>query len=151
MELAGSWVATLEHNGTTERFGLDLEPNEERTVVRAFVTIPAIDLWRYSVGTASLSGTTLAIGGAELEIDSTTPRLVGTVPSGFAPLQTIELDLRRGDPLEPPPAAPGLPAPEIVWTFETGGPIWAGLTLANGVGLRRAATTGFVYCVVGER
>ena len=144
VDLAGSWVATLEHNGTTERFGLDLEPNEEGTVVRALVTIPAIEMWRYPVGTASLSGDTLQIGGAELAYDAGTPRLLGTVPSGFAPFQTIELDLRRGDPLEPPPPPTALPAPELAWTFETGGPIWAGVTIANGA-VYVGSDDGFVY------
>ncbi len=128
--LAGTWVATLSHNGTTEPFELDLSSSPNSDVVRAHISIPAMDLWRYSLGTVAVTEDYVLAGSLRLRHDPEVPRLVGTVPESFVPIHAIALDLRRAESLERPAPRPRLPMPEARWEYETGGPIWAGVCMA---------------------
>jgi len=60
----------------------------------------------------------------------TTQTLTGVIPADAAPVYNIPIEFRRGAPVEKPKQIDwqkSAPHPHILWTLETGAPVWAGL------------------------
>lgn len=146
-EFVGTWVAQLSHAGSTETFVLELTPNADGSIVRGFVSVPAIDLWRSPSGTATMAPDGLRVGSLRLRFEDDPPRLLGTVPSSLVPVHTIPLELHRGEEVVPERAAPrNIPDHRPVWTFATQAEIWAGVAAhANTVFV--GSDDGWVYAI----
>jgi eukaryotic-like serine/threonine-protein kinase len=134
-DLAGAWSGTIERDGETTPFGLELVPEADGKVLLK-ATIPSMHLAGQPFGSVPLKaeGADVTLGPFAFRYDATARTLSGVVPEGLAPVYAIPLVLRRVDRLE----AVERPAPtgalvQPLWTFDAGSALWAGPTFADGV------------------
>lgn len=128
-DLAGIWVARLEHNGQSREIALEVIPSEEGGLA-ARLTIPDLDVRSLPAGPVSVEGSQVRLGPLSLEMDSGRSVLRGVMPSALIPVHRIEVAFRKAPGLPPPgPEEPRLPSPSVRWTFQTGGPVWGGVAL----------------------
>jgi outer membrane protein assembly factor BamB len=134
-DLAGIWAGTLTHAGDSERVALHFEPGENGTMsLRA--SIPAMHAAAAPLGRAPfrVEGNDVVLGPFRFAFDRGAGTLTGTIPDALVPVHRMPIVLRRVERFDLPPRAP-FPAtvPRPVWMFDAGAPLWAGVTLADGI------------------
>ena len=134
-DLAGIWAGTLTHAGETERFALHFEPGENGTVSLA-MSVPAMHAAATPLGRVPLriEGSDVVLGPFRFAFDRGAGTLTGAIPDALVPVHQMPIVLRRVERFELPPRAP-FPAtvPRPVWMFDARAPLWAGVTLADGI------------------
>lgn len=131
-DLTGVWVARLEHNGQSSLIAMEVVRSEDGTFA-AQLTIPDLEIRSLPVGPMTVEGSQVRLGPLTLTLDSGGTTLSGVMPPALVPVHKIQAVFRRAAELPPPPPArPALPPRSPRWTFETGGPIWAGTALSGG-------------------
>ena len=130
--LAGTWVATLSHEGETRPVALTFEPIEEGDFL-VKLSSPAVHVWDVPIGKAKVEGGKVRIGQAIVfDHDPVAGTLSGTMPKVFGPVYTMPAIFRRAT-LEPAPRpAPKAPVVEPAWVFDAGAPVWADVAYADG-------------------
>ena len=133
-DLAGTWAGTLSHAGESERFALHFEPGEDGTVVLK-MSIPAMHADATPLGRARLrvEGNDVVLGPFRFAFDRAAGTLAGTIPDALVPVHPMPIVLRRVERFDLPMRASYPAAPQAAWTFDAGAPLWAGVTLADGV------------------
>ena len=134
-DLAGTWAGTLTHAGETERFALHFEPGENG-MVSLKMSIPAMHVAATPLGRAPLKveGSDVVLGPFRFAFDRAAGTLSGTIPDALVPVHRMPIVLRRIAAFDVSPRAPFPPAaPRSAWVFDAKAPLWAGVTLANGV------------------
>jgi hypothetical protein len=134
-ELLGAWSGTMTHEGESQPFTLELEPADENQVSLR-LTLPAMNMARQPVATLKreLLGNVLMLGPFTFTYDGEAQTLSGTMPAAMVPVYEIPVILQRVESVETS-ARPELAAPlaEPAWSVDTGAPLWAGATYADGV------------------
>lgn len=149
-DILGAWKADLEHNGQTERYGVEFERGDEGAVI-ARVSIPPLDVWSVPAWPVTMEGNNVQMGTTTLSYDPVAGTLAGVMAEGMVPVHRIPLTLRRVESIErPADDRPELPTRDPLWTFTTGGPIWAGVTYAAGI-VYVGSDDGIVYALDGKR
>ena len=144
--ILGAWEADLEHNGQRGRFALEFARRDDGTVI-ARISIPAIDVWSMPAWPVTMEGNEVRMGGTTLTFHAEAGRLAGVMPDDLVPVHRIPLELRRVGSIERPAEdRVTLPARQPLWTFPTGGPIWAGVTYADGI-VFTGSDDGLIYAI----
>lgn len=130
----GAWSGTLEHDGESVRFAVELEAGPDgRLTLKA--TLPELHLAHTPFVTArpELNGADLKLGSFAFHLDREAQALLGVMPEGLVPLYRIPFALHRVDSVEAP-ARPTLDArvAKPYWTARAGSALWAGPTYAAG-------------------
>lgn len=130
--LAGVWTGELERNGQTGHFALELSPTEGD--LRATLSLPDIEAWEVPMGSAVIEGNQIQVGPLALRYDAQRRVLAGTIPETIVPVHEMAVELRRVPALERP-ASTGPAVAEVtpIWTHETGSPVWAGVSVSDGI------------------
>ena len=132
-DLLGTWLGAPEHDGRQGRFGVEFFRHDDGSLIAAMY-LPDLDVWRLPAWPVKLEGNRVDMGGTGLDYDRSEPRLTGVMPAGLVPVHEIALELRPVDRIpRPEPIDPMLPEQAPLWSFDTGAPIWAGLSYADGV------------------
>jgi outer membrane protein assembly factor BamB len=131
----GAWSGTLEHDGETTPFAIELERAADGAVVLR-ATVPALHLAHVPLakGRPELDGNDLRLGAFALRLDRATQTLGGVMPEGLVPVYRIPFILQRSESVE----APGRPVLDVrvarpLWTTQVGTPLWAGPRCAGGL------------------
>ncbi len=139
-DLQGAWAGSVVFRGETTPFALELGPEEDGKVL-VQVSIPAIHLHRVALGRlpVAVTGEEVRLGSWILTCDRAGGTLRGTVPESLAPVYELPFTLHRVAALDPPQRREiSAPVAAPVWTFDAGSPLWAGLTVADGLVLAGA-------------
>jgi outer membrane protein assembly factor BamB len=131
-ELQGWWSADPVHGGESSHLALQFLEKDGRT--EAHLSLPAIGAHDINLGEVAISGD--AIDTRDLSFPLTwnaqTRTLSGRIPAEAAPVYDIPVEFRRGAPLVKPPAREWMgPRPRVLWTVDTGAPVWAGIERAS--------------------
>jgi len=87
------------------------------------------------------------MGGTTLTFDARRGTLSGIMPDALVPVHRIPLLLRRVGSIERPAAdRADLPGRDPLWTFQTGGPVWAWVPHADGT-IYAGSDDGLVYAI----
>jgi outer membrane protein assembly factor BamB len=128
--LEGWWRTDLAHNGQASEMFLHFVSAEGKPTVR--LGAPDLGAWDFPFGGVEIAGNQVRLpaAGFVLTFDAPSATLTGTVPEGLVPVYPIAVAFRR---IQPPPAPQtpewNHPVPAISWSFDAGGPMWAGLAL----------------------
>jgi eukaryotic-like serine/threonine-protein kinase len=123
--LAGTWVGEAHHAGESSRVILSLEP-DERGALRAYVSLPAIHMWRSPSGSARISSEHVAVGPLDFVYDRSTDTLTTTLPDAMVPVHRMPVVLRRAPaPVAPPRREIAAPIRQPAWVKDLGSPIWS--------------------------
>jgi outer membrane protein assembly factor BamB len=144
---AGLWSGPIAHNGQESVFAIRLEDRGDDSLA-AYVSMPAMGAYDVFVGVGLHDGSAVRIGGWSGRLDPA-GTFTGTVPSALLPAYEVSFQMRRVDEL---------PGPELevadallvdpVWIAELAEPVWAGITVAEG--LVFAATDGGMVAAMPE-
>jgi outer membrane protein assembly factor BamB len=132
-KLSGTWTGTLSHDGETRLIGLRLETTEAGRLAVTFSN-PAIDVWDYPIGEATIEADGIRIGRTfVLAYDSTADALAGTIPAALVPVYKMAVTFRRGtlERRQRPALSAAITTP--VWTFDAGAPVWADALFDGGL------------------
>lgn len=144
--ILGAWEADLEHNGRHGRFALEFERQDSGAVL-ARVSMPQLDVWSLPAWQVTMEGAEVHLGSTVLKYDAAAGTLTGVMPDSIVPVHRIPLLLRRVPSLDRPAVAEmPLPVREPAWTFETEGPIWAGVLYADDL-LYAGSDDGIFYAI----
>jgi outer membrane protein assembly factor BamB len=128
--LEGWWRSELLHNGQQSEFFLHFVTDKGKAVVR--VSAPELGAWDFPFGGVELSGNEVTLTAMKMPLtyDPAARTLDGKLPQALVPAYEIPVSFKRIET----PAAPRVrewnhPSPTVVWAYETGAPIWAGLAL----------------------
>ena len=135
----GAWEGVALHQGETSP--VIVEFIRRNDVVWTVFSFPAIHAWRFPIGHAEMSGTTIRVGPAAFEYDAAARQITTTLPAELVPKYSMRVTLRPRVAVTSPSRPPfDVPARSPRWVRDLGSPIWADLTTAAGVVL--AATDG---------
>ena len=127
-DLAGWWSADPVYGGESSHLALQFIEKDDKQ--EALLSIPAIGAYDIGLGTVTLSGNSIAINGLSFPLawNPTRKTLSGHLPADAAPVYNIPIEFKRSEPFVKPPARNWkAPRPKVVWSVETGSPVWAGL------------------------
>jgi len=131
-DLAGWWTADPVRGGESSHVALRFIEKDGKQ--SALLSIPAIAAYDIPLGEVTLSGNAIETKDEPFPLtwNPTTQTLSGHLPAGAAPVYDIPIEFRRGAPLEKPPANEWkAPRPKVVWSVNTGAPVWAGVERAK--------------------
>jgi len=137
---AGGWCGEARHGGQVRRLALHVPEAGDQPVT---VDIPAMDAWGIAIGGLKATEAGLEIGAWPLTWEGERARLTGSLPAWLVPRRTIPVEFERCDPPAREEPDWNYPAPEIAWSLELDGAVWAGLELD------RAANRVLVATVAG--
>ena len=127
-DLAGWWSADPVRGGESSHLALQFIEKDGKPL--ALLSIPAIAVQDYPLGEVTLSGNTIETKGESFPLtwNPTTQTLSGHIPADAAPVYDIPIEFKRGEPLVKPAANEWkAPRPAVVWSVDTGAPVWAGV------------------------
>lgn len=147
--LEGFWSAGVSRSGNPSELHLRLTRKGDGPLT-AFLSLPAIDVWDLPLGPVSMSGDTVRAAIFELHHDEADRALTGELPEALVPVHTIPVRFRpSAEPDRAPEPEPLPAAPDPVWIFEAGGPVWGGIEIdADGVYV--GSEDGNVYALDAE-
>lgn len=122
--LAGTWAGDAHYAGESSRLILSLEP-DDRGTLRAFVSTPAIHMWRSPWGSARVSNEHVAVGPLDFTFDRRADTLTTTLPEALVPVHPITVILRRSSTAAVPPQREiTAPVRQPAWVHDVDSPIW---------------------------
>src|SRR5688572_13410666 len=127
-DLAGWWSANPAHGGESSHVALQFLEKDGKQEARLWLM--AIGAYDIPLGTVTLSGTSITTQPLSFPLtwNPATQTLSGHLPADAAPVYNIPVEFKRGPPVEKPAARDwNAPRPKIVWSVDTGAPVWAGL------------------------
>jgi outer membrane protein assembly factor BamB len=133
-DIAGWWSAHPAHGGESSHVALQFLEKDGKPEARLWLM--AIGAYDIPLGAVSIHGNSIDTKEPfPLVWNPVTRSLSGHLPSAAAPVYEIPIEFERSDPLvRPPPREWKAPAPRLLWSVETGAPVWAGIERAgNGV------------------
>ena len=141
----GAWEGVAQHQGETST--VIVEFIRRNDIVWTVFSFPAIHAWRFPVGHAEMSGTTIRVGPATFEYDAAARQMTTTLPAELVPKYSLRVTLRPRDTVTAP-ARPtfDVPARSPRWVRDLGAPIWADVTTTAGAVLA-ATDAGQLHAV----
>ena len=141
----GAWEGVAQHQGETSPVIVEFVRRND--VVWTVFSFPAIHAWRFPLGHAEMSGTTIRVGPAAFEYDAASRQIITTLPAELVPKYALRVTLRPRDAVTAPARPPfDAPARRPRWVRDLGSPIWADVTAAAGVVLA-ATDAGELHAV----
>jgi len=137
-DLAGWWSADPMHGGESAHMALHFIEKDGKSEAR--LSAPALGIHEYSLGVVALSGNSISTSGLAFPLtwNSNTQTLTGILPADVVPVYQVPVEFKRDAPVEKPsPRDWKAPRPHVLWSADTGAPVWAGL--------ERDAATGMLY------
>jgi len=128
-DLSGWWAADPEFGGESSHLALHFIEKDGKPEGRLWLM--AIGAYDIPLGELTVYGNSINFKESfPLTWNPTTQTLSGVIPADAAPVYNIPIEFRRSGPVEKP--APrdwvkAAPWPRVLWTVETGAPVWAGL------------------------
>lgn len=147
-DLSGWWSADPVQGGESSHLALHFVEKDGKQI--ALLSVPAIGVYDYSFGEVELTGNSIETKGESFPLtwNPTTRTLSGHIPADTAPVYNIPIEFKRGEPLEQPPANEWqAPRPKIVWSVDTGAPVWAGIERAKDGTLFVATEAGVLNAI----
>jgi outer membrane protein assembly factor BamB len=144
-QLTGWWHSPVEHAGEPSEVYLHLILEDGKQVAR--FSMVAMDAWDVPIGTVTVDGDSLDMTPYPfpLAYDAEDDTLSGQLPEAAVPVYAIPVRFERVDaPQIPEPRRFDVRAPESVWQYATGAPVWAGLALDSSQHLLVANESGLV-------
>jgi outer membrane protein assembly factor BamB len=143
--LLGAWEGVAQHQGETSPVIVEFVRRND--VVWTVFSFPAIHAWRFPIGHAEMSGTTIRVGPAAFEYDPAARQIATTLPAELVPKYSLRVTLRPRDAVAAPTRPPfDVPARLPRWVRDLGSPIWADVTTAAGLVLA-ATDAGQLHAV----
>jgi len=127
-DLVGWWSADPVHGGESSHVALHFVEQDGKPEAR--LSAPALGVYEYSLGAVTLSGNSLDTAALSfpLTLNPATQTLAGHLPADVVPVYNIPIEFQRSQPLEKPALREWqAPRPKVVWSVDTGAPVWAGL------------------------
>ena len=127
-DLAGWWSADPVQGGESSHLALQFFEKDGKQEAR--LAVPAVGANDIPLGAVTLSGNSIATKEFSFALtwNPATQTLSGNLPADAVPVYTIPVEFKRSAPFEKPPARDWKSArPKVVWSVETGAPVWAGL------------------------
>jgi outer membrane protein assembly factor BamB len=141
----GAWEGEAQHQGETSPVIVEFVRRND--VVWTVFSFPAIHAWRFPIGQAEMSGTTIRVGPASFEYDAAARQITTTLPADLVPKYSMRVALRPRDAVTVPMRRPfDVPARSPRWVRDLGSPIWADATAGAGVVLA-ATDAGQLHAV----
>jgi outer membrane protein assembly factor BamB len=138
-EIAGWWSAQPVHAGESSHIALQFLEKDGKPEGRLWLM--AIGAYDIPLGEVTIDGHSINTKEPfPLTWNPVTGTLSGTIPADAAPVYDIPLEFKRRGPAEEPPVPDWkslAPPPRVVWSVDTGAPVWAGL--------ERDAKTGLLF------
>jgi outer membrane protein assembly factor BamB len=137
-DLAGWWSADPVQGGESSHLALQFFEKDGKQEAR--LAVPAVGAYDIALGAVTLAGNTITTKEFSLGLtwNPTTQTLSGTLPADAVPVYTVPVEFKRSAPFEKPAERDWkAPRPKILWSTDTGSPVWAGL--------ERDAATGMLY------
>ena len=100
----------------------------------ALLSIPAVGGYDIPLGDVTISGNSIDTKGLSFPLtwNPTSKTLSGKLPADAVPVYDIPIEFKRSEPFVKPAARDWkAPRPKVVWSVETGAPVWAGLERAD--------------------
>ena len=127
-DLDGWWAADPVHGGESSHVALQFVEKDGKQEARLWLM--AIGAYDIPLGEVTLAGNSIDFKEHfPLSWNPTARTLGGHLPADAAPVYDIPIEFRRSGPVEKPPAPDwtAAPRPKVVWSLDTGAPVWAGL------------------------
>lgn len=127
-DLAGWWSAHPVHGGESSHVALQFVEKDGKQEARLWLM--AIGAYDIPLGTATLTGNSVDTAPLSFPLtwNPATRTLSGHLPADAAPVYDIPVEFRRSEPVGKPPAREwNARRPKVVWSVDTGAPVWAGL------------------------
>jgi hypothetical protein len=147
-DLAGWWSADPVHGGESTHLALQILEHEGKQV--AHLSLPAIGAFDIDLGEITIDGNALQTRGLAFPLTwvAASRTLEGVVPAEAAPLYEIPVEFRRSEPLvKPAPNEWRAPRPTVLWSVETGAPVWAGIERGANGALYVANEDGWLHAI----
>lgn len=144
-DLTGLWHGKISHGEQVSDFAIRVEETEEGEA-KLEVSMPAIGAFDVFIGQAKHEGNRLTLGSWSVTFDPDTQTLNGIIPEGIAPVYRIPFTLARVEQLPAIETTPPSPVVGPGWRFDTEGPVWAGVAVADNV-VYAADDAGHVYAL----
>lgn len=129
--LDGWWIAEARHAGQNTPIYLHLVRDAGKPTAR--LSLPVLDAWDFPIGPFKESGDRIEFPGIgwSVALEANASALVGVLPKELVPVHQIPVTFHRTKaPKIPEPAKrSALPRPNVLWSREAGGMVWAGLAL----------------------
>jgi outer membrane protein assembly factor BamB len=141
----GVWEGVAQHAGETSPVIVEFVRRND--VVWTVFSLPAINAWRFPIGHAEMSGTTIRVGPASFEYDAAARQITTTLPADLVPKYSIRVVLKPRPAVTVPPRPPfDVPTRAPRWVRDLGSPIWADVNAAVDVVLA-ATDAGQLFAV----
>jgi len=127
-DLAGWWSADPVRSGESTHLALQFFEKDGKQ--EAMLAVPAVGAYDLPLGAVTLSGNSIATRefAFALTWNPATQTLSGNLPADAVPVYTIPIEFKRSAPFEKPPLNDWkAPRPKVVWSADTGAPVWAGI------------------------
>jgi len=131
-DLIGWWSADPVHGGESAHLVLQFVEKDGKQ--EAQLSAAALGIYDYPLGAATFTGNSLKTSALAISLtwNPDTKTLSGNLPADVVPVYNIPVEFKRSDPfVKPPPRDWKGPRPKVVWSVETGAPVWAGLERAG--------------------
>jgi outer membrane protein assembly factor BamB len=127
-DLSGWWSADPVHGGESSHLALQFVEKDGKQEARLWLM--AIGAYDIALGEVALHGNSIDTKGLSFPLtwNSASKTLSGQIPADAAPVYNIPIEFKRAEPVEKPaPRDWKAPRPKVVWSVDTGAPVWAGL------------------------
>jgi outer membrane protein assembly factor BamB len=130
-DLLGWWSAHPAFGGESSHVALQFVEKDGKPEARLWLM--AIGAYDIPLGEVTLTGNSLDTRESfPLTFNPSTQTLTGHLPAEAAPVYHIPVEFKRSERIDkPPPREWKAPAPKLLWTVETGAPVWAGIERAR--------------------
>lgn len=153
----GGWCGVAHFGDQTAPLSLHVAMEGEPFVT---IDLPTMDTWGARIGELAVVDGEVRIGswalawppssdkGEDAAGTATVGRLTGTLPSWLVPAQILPVEFERCEPPARTAVEWDAPRPDVAWSVDAGGPVWAGLELDRTANHLLVATqNGFVLAL----
>lgn len=127
-DISGWWAADPAHGGETSHVVLRFVEKDGQPQARLW--LEGIGAYDIDLGEITLTGNTVSPKRLSFPLtwNAKTQTLSGRLPSELVPVYEIPIVFKRGQPMDLQPKIEWQErAPKVVWSVDTGSPVWAGL------------------------
>src|SRR6187397_1612834 len=132
VELVGTWIGSMEHDGKTTPLALEFEKRGDD--VRGVLVVPAFR-GQFPLGVTRLAGNKIETQALTFDFDPGAGIISVTLPEGIVPRYRPRMTFRRSDKpfVLPERRDPAMTQRQPVWTADFGAPLWADVAVAGDV------------------
>jgi len=132
VELVGTWIGSMEHDGKTTPLALEFEKRGDD--VRGVLVVPAFR-GRFPLGVTRLAGSKIETQALTFDFDRAAAIISVTLPEGILPRYRPRMSFRRSEKpfVLPERRDPAMAQRQPLWTVDLGSPLWADVAVAGDV------------------